>query len=158
MKMTGTECFTTLIHGVENLFGSSTTYSSPILFTFWFMRDLIDVVVLTPVIYYAIKKLKGWFLLLLAIFYITSIWPYIPGLTITSLFFFSIGAYFSINNKLIVNEFKKYRNPVFLIYLILVVVMVYFNSSFSTIGTTIHPLLIIVGVVSAINVCLKKVP
>lgn len=137
--------------GVENLFGMTTAMSSPILVPLWFMRDLMVMVVLTPVIYFAIRKLKVWFLLLLAIFYITKIWPYIPGLTITSLFFFSFGAYFSINKKLIVNEFRRYRNPVFLIYLILLVVMIYFNGSFSTIGTTIYPLLIMAGVVSAIN-------
>ena len=49
-----------------NLVGLPMPASAPILIPFWFMRDLIIVLAITPMIYWAIKKLKFLFVILLA--------------------------------------------------------------------------------------------
>lgn len=74
----------------------------------WFVRDLIVVSLLSPLVYYMIKRLK-----LLAIVVMGILWTVAPKLDVyylsqfsTALFFFSLGAYCSLNKFLF--EFPKY--------------------------------------------------
>lgn len=65
----------------------------------WFMRDLLVVVVFSPVVFWAIKKFSAFFPILLGVLYVSA-WPTIPfvGVNARAFFFFSVGAYFSIKN------------------------------------------------------------
>ncbi|MGC8140665.1 hypothetical protein ACP3W2_24705, partial [Salmonella enterica] len=63
------------------------------------MRDLIVVVVLSPVIYWFVRKTRVFGLGVLLLAYCTQIWTPIPGFSPSAFFFFSIGAYFSIEGK-----------------------------------------------------------
>lgn len=68
---------------------------APILSTLWFLRDLIVMVLLTPLIFHLIRLLKQWFILFIGIIYL--FYPfYSSGMSSTGLFFFTLGAYFSI--------------------------------------------------------------
>lgn len=70
--------------------------SVPILYTLWFLRDLIILCILTPLIYFLIKKIKLLFpIIFLACWYLDLIG--IPGFRSNSIFFFILGAYLSIN-------------------------------------------------------------
>lgn len=70
--------------------------SMPIATQFWYIRDLMVTVLLSPIIYWLIKKWHIYFVIALATLWITNYWPLITGFNITALFFFSLGAYCSI--------------------------------------------------------------
>lgn len=55
------------------------------------------VVVLSPFIYLTVKYIKFYSVIALCILYITGIWVELPGFSVTSVFFFLLGAYFSIS-------------------------------------------------------------
>lgn len=77
----------------------------PIDLPLWYIRDLIILCILSPIIYYInkYKRVGESFILLLIVTYIFSIIK-LP-FNITGLLYFSIGAYFSIHNKnLITNK------------------------------------------------------
>ena len=62
--------------------------SAPLLFTFWYIRDLILTILISPIIYGTIKLFKSYFIMLLAVSYILNLWPYIHGFSIVSIFYF----------------------------------------------------------------------
>lgn len=134
-----------------NLIGVNMPPSSPILVPLWFLRDLMVVIVLTPLIYVILRKLKGWSIALLGLCYITGIFPYIHGLSVLAVFFFSFGAYFSINQKNMIEQLSKVRVYSYIIAIALIVLMVVFNSQYTPVGSYIYPFYTIVGVVAIIN-------
>lgn len=73
----------------------------------WFIRDLIVLVVFTPVIYQFVKRLKIVGLALLYVAYLMLIRVRIPGLSLEGLFFFATGAYMSIRKADFTVLFKK---------------------------------------------------
>ena len=78
-----------------NLFGWTQMKGNPVLFTFWYMRDLLVMTLLSPVIFWYVRK-AGWvgFVLVVAV-YVLRLWPYIP--IYPSCLFFVFGAYWSLN-------------------------------------------------------------
>ena len=69
----------------------------PIHVPFWFIRDLIVMVALSPLIYLLLRLCVGWlryiFLLILTAIYIFGLWPAIPGLSVQAVVFFTLGAF-----------------------------------------------------------------
>ena len=49
-------------------------HSAPILFTLWYLRDLIVAILISPVLYGAIRLFNGYFILFLGIAYIFNLW------------------------------------------------------------------------------------
>ncbi|WP_321331300.1 acyltransferase [uncultured Bacteroides sp.] len=80
----------------------------PLVYPLWFLRDLMVTILLTPFIYAGIRYLKIFFVLFFFSLWIsnTSIVS-IVGVNMEALFFFSLGAYFSINQKNLVTESRK---------------------------------------------------
>ena len=112
-----------------NLFGWSISMSGPFLLPLWFLRDLIVMsFVLSPVIYYGIKYLKGWFIGLLALACILNL-STLPGIGVSGLFFFSMGAYLSIQGKNMVAFFRKGRWGYYLVALVSLVLCVAFDGT-----------------------------
>lgn len=64
-------------------------------------------VLISPLIYSFIKNLKCFFVILLMLLYISGINFPIKGLSYTSLFFFSFGAFLAINKITITDFFSK---------------------------------------------------
>lgn len=77
----------------QALWGGVSPHNIPL----WFVRDLMVVVILSPMVFFIVKYLKIYGILGLCTFYILGLWIKIPGFSVTSLFFFSFGAYFSLN-------------------------------------------------------------
>lgn len=134
-----------------NILGYSTPHTGPILIPMWFIRDLIVTVLITPIIYKILKEFKIWAISILAICYITEIWPYIHGFSITAIFFFCFGAYFSIHNLNIVNELKRTRKWIFYLYFLTTILMIFLHGNLTTVGQRIYPIYIIIGVMTIIN-------
>jgi fucose 4-O-acetylase-like acetyltransferase len=79
----------------DNLLGWTQMKSNPVLFTFWYVRDLMVMTLLSPAIFWYVRK-TGWagFVLAVAV-YVLRLWPYIP--IYPSCLFFVFGAYWSLN-------------------------------------------------------------
>jgi fucose 4-O-acetylase-like acetyltransferase len=90
----------------------------------WFLRNLIVLVALSPLIFYYIRKLKLLGIVVLYILFLSDMWMNVAGLEIVGFFYFSMGAYFSINRKPIECFFNKYWQLCILISIPLLIVMV----------------------------------
>ena len=85
----------------------------PINTPLWFIRDLIIVVIFTPLIYHILRYTKYFLIVVLGIlFFIPNI--HIPYLS--AFLFFSIGSYLSIYKKDMVNEFGRYFKVSMIVY------------------------------------------
>ena len=88
----------------------------PINYQFWFLRDLIILVVAAPLIFYFIRSTKGYGILLLGVLWLfEDRLPYNLFL-LSSLFFFGSGAFFSISKTDFTQVFGKICYPVVLLY------------------------------------------
>ena len=126
-------------------------YDSPL----WFLRDLIVVTIMTPIIYYAIKKLGLFIISILFVAYISRIWTLLPGFHITAFFFFSTGAYFALNKMNIIQFADKYRLLFIPFCIILLVASTIYDGANTFIGQNIYLLFICTGVFTAFYVALK---
>lgn len=71
--------------------------TSPANVPMWFIRDLMVIVLFSPLVYYSVRK-SGLFLIVLLLCYIFNVWIPLSGFSVTSYFFFSIGAFACIKN------------------------------------------------------------
>lgn len=112
-----------------NWLGLNIPSSAPILIQLWFIRDLIIVVVFSPLLYLCIKKIKIYFLFILGICYISNTFIPINGFSSVSFFWFSLGAYLSINEKNMVETLFRYRNISIAISITLLIPLVWLNAN-----------------------------
>ena len=90
-----------------SLIEGGSTLKAPIAVQFWFIRDLIVVMICSPIIYFAVK----WFIILsgrrplvryllfFVVIYAFGYWPDIVGLDPECWLFFAYGAYYGIRRK-----------------------------------------------------------
>lgn len=140
-----------------DLWGNPDIASSPILVPFWFMRDLIVCVFLTPLFWLVFKKQNAkWVKVvgasILVILYFTQTSFGIPGLSSNALFYFGIGTALSINEAGICNTIGKWRIPGYLLFGILFIVEVCLFGHNTFWGNIIYPFYVFAGVVTIINV------
>lgn len=134
----------------ENILGWATASYGPFNLPLWFLRDLIVVTLLSPLVYYFVKYTKFYGILFLSILYCFKIWLTIPGFSVKAFFFFSFGAYFSIYAKNMVAEFRKVK------WLWSILALVSVGLSLFFVGTKINRYSIITyvifGTITAINI------
>lgn len=70
--------------------------SSPIDYPLWFVRDLMVMCLLSPVIYFALRRGRTLWLFVTGILWFFDFNSRIPGFSSVAMFFFSVGAYLSI--------------------------------------------------------------
>lgn len=90
----------------------------------WFLRDLIIVSLLTPIIYIGVKRLGYWLFVLLLPVYLTGIWAIQPGLNPYAICFFTLGAYLSIQRINLIEASVKLEKTVYLLSVLLALVMI----------------------------------
>lgn len=88
----------------------------PINGVLWFIRDLMIVVLFSPLLYWALRYLRWMGLLLGGGMWILGVHSSIPSMT--AIFFFSLGAWFSINSRNFVADFKPFFPYGFILYLL----------------------------------------
>ena len=82
-----------------NLVDDTAFKSVPFNYPLWFLRDLMVIVCLSPLVYYIVKKLRMLLVLMLIGYWLSS-WDFsITGLDKSCVTFFCLGAYFSIHKK-----------------------------------------------------------
>lgn len=102
--------------------------SGPIDLPLWFIRDLMVICLITPLIYFFIKKLDWLFLLIVGALYLLSYWQYFYFNT-RAILFFSLGAYLAINKINLVNISKKPGPFFFLLAFIVSVLLTIYKTN-----------------------------
>jgi len=77
-------------------FGNEQLMTAPANMPLWFLRDLMVVSLLTPIIYIAIRRFGCWLMAILTIAYLSGVYAFLPGLSAYAVFFFTFGAFLSI--------------------------------------------------------------
>lgn len=119
----------------------------PLSVQFWFLRDLIILCILSPLLFLLIKHLSTLFVFILLILWSTNtqITPLLSGrelITIETLTFFSIGAYISIKKIKINSITNSTIIPIIisgLLFVVLIAIRIYIDptTSFKNLGSTI---------------------
>ena len=136
---------------VTSALNDSTGGLYPIDVPLWFIRDLMVMVLFSPVIYWIIKRVGNVFLVLMCLLWFSS--PlYIPKDSyvmslITASTFFSIGASFSINKMDLVSSFQRWMFVPFIYIPIAIADALTKNQEYNV---YFHKLGILVGIVSAV--------
>lgn len=132
--------------------GGETFMTYPAVVPLWFIRDLMVVMILSPLIFFCLKKFGKTFLSLLALCFVSRVWFDVPGFRIDAVFFFSFGAYFSIHQKTIIEFCRKISVPALMLACLTFVPAVLVDAWNNTpIGQNIMPFFRIAGVICAFN-------
>ena len=90
----------------------------------WFLRDLMIVSLLTPIIYIGVKRLGYWLIVLLLPIYLTGIWAIQPGLNPYAICFFTLGAYLNIQRINLIEASVKMEKTVYILSVLLALAMI----------------------------------
>ena len=129
----------------------------PIAFQFWFMRDLMVVMVFSPVIYIWVKYLRIFGVFILGALWLSGFWFNVPGFSIVAFFAFSTGAYFSVHKKNFATIFSSILPYSSVAYLI--VALADLCTKGGTYNPNIHIIEIIAGCIFIIGfaaTCINK--
>ena len=104
-------------------FGWELLMTAPANMPLWFLRDLMVVSLLTPIIYILINKLGYWLMGLLTILYLSGVYAFIPGLSAYAIYFFSFGAFLSIRKMDLVVSLKRVEIPAYVLSVLFAIAM-----------------------------------
>ena len=115
-------------------FGHEQLMTAPANMPLWFLRDLMVVSLLTPIIYILVRKSGYWLIGVLTVLYLSGVCAFIPGLSAYAVFFFTIGAFLSIRKMDLVDSLKRFEWPAYGLSVIFAISMLltYRTSVFSS--------------------------
>lgn len=121
--------------------GIHTYNSGPALLPFWYMRDLILMVLFSPIIYWLIKRIKIVFIILLIAIYTLDVKvSWISGTIVYASLFFSLGAYFAIKKQDFTDVLWRRKKLICLLAVILMALQTYMGASMGNhVSCMIHP-------------------
>lgn len=99
--------------------------NSPINLPLWFVRDLMVLVLFSPVIFVIAKNLKFVGVMILIAFYLLGIELPIAGFSTTGIAFFTVGCYMRINKLEIVDNFRRYETCSYIVSLAALALQIY---------------------------------
>lgn len=91
----------------------------PINYPLWFIRDLMVLVVFSPLVYAMVRYLRQYALALLGFLWLIYDGASSPGLSPTAWFFFSLGAFYSVHRRNFVVETRPLLRGAALLYVVL---------------------------------------
>lgn len=94
----------------------------PICYQFWFIRDLMVVVLCSPLIYYFVCYFKIIGVFILGILWCFGMWPPIIGFSSVAFFFFTFGALFAIRKHNFVTDFIPLHFASTISYLLIIII------------------------------------
>lgn len=104
-------------------FGNEQLMTAPANMPLWFLRDLMVVSLLTPIIYILVRRLGYWLMAVLTVLYLSGVCAFIPGISAYAVFFFTLGAILSIRKMDLVEIFNRFEWPAYGLSIILGVAM-----------------------------------
>ena len=106
--------------------GADNWMTAPADMPLWFLRDLMVVTLLTPLLYVVLKRMGKIILPLLTLFYLSGIGAFaLPGLSVYALYFFSLGAWLSVNRLDLVASALRVESAAYVLSLLLGVAMLF---------------------------------
>ena len=96
----------------------------PVNMPLWFLRDLMAVSLLTPILYIGVKKLGWWIFVILLPIYVTGIWGIQPGPNPYAICFFTLGTFLSIRKMNLIGTFRRFEIPTYLLTVALGLAMI----------------------------------
>ncbi len=105
-------------------FGNEQLMTAPANMPLWFLRDLMVVALLSPIIYIGIRKMGGWLLIILTPLYLSGVCAFIPGLSAYAVYFFTLGAFLGIRKMDIVETCMKFEKPSYTLAIIFGLAMI----------------------------------
>lgn len=116
---------------VSVFWGSDEFWGNPIDFPLWFIRDLMVVMVLSPVLYCFVKYLKIYGLAVLSILWIFGLSIPVTGLEIRAVLFFSIGMFLGINKIDFISKILRlHRFPLTCLYFFSIALIFILRSNY----------------------------
>lgn len=106
--------------GLWHIWWDKTSGTMPFDSPLWYVRDLIIVVCLSPIIYWLIKRIGLLLPVVIGILYVSGLWPNVTGFSPTAYLFFSIGATYALKNRLMIDMPSKMK------YILLILASVFF--------------------------------
>lgn len=132
-----------------NWFGQSVPMTGPFAVPLWFLRDLMVMMVFSPLLWCLFRYLKAWGLALIVLCHVSQVG--IPGFTTTTILFFGAGAYCSLNGIDTTQWTWKYRYLIYVAALVLWVVDTFYDGYLTPVGNRIFPFFEIVGSMAVFN-------
>lgn len=125
----------------------------PVNFPLWFVRDLMVVVLCTPLLYHLLRQARHHAVMVLgAAWFVLGYWDLgYAYMLLTAFFFFSWGAYMSMGGKDMVEEFGRFFSLSCLLYPLLSLLFIVSAHYFPELSETIKRLNILVGLLFAYN-------
>ena len=103
--------------GACSVFGYPVPCAFPIDGPLWYVRDLMLICLLSPLVYYFIKYTRKIGLFALILVYVLQVWPFMVFMQGISLCFFSMGAYSALNHVSFTNKNSCYLSAcLFLVF------------------------------------------
>lgn len=140
--------------GVEHIY--------PIAYHFWFIRDLMVMILLSPLFFIVIKYTK-----ILGVICFAVLWglnyriPYVGmiGMSSAAIFFFMLGSWLSINRKNIITECRKYDMVSYVIYpLFIILDICTMHGTHENYNIYIHNIGILLGIIFCCNIACILIP
>ena len=103
---------------------SLSIFIEPANMPLWFLRDLMIVSLLTPIIYIGVRKLGYWIFAILLPIYLTGLYAVQPGLTPYAICFFTLGGFLSIRKMNLIETCMKYETPSYVLTVLLGIGMI----------------------------------
>lgn len=119
-------------NGLFVLLNASNKDAYPIDVPMWYIRDLMIMAIVSPLIYYLLKKMGLWFLIVPGLLWYstkTGIVSLDGYYFITALFFFSWGGYLGVNKLNMIDEMRRFRYAPLLWALLIVIDAIYNHPS-----------------------------
>lgn len=146
-RFNGNFDFTAIIRSFIGIKGETGAF--PIVYQMWFIRDLFCIVLISPLIFYLISKFRLYYIGVISVLWIIGVEIPVLGdycLSMSSIFFFSFGAYFSIM-KLNILIIAKKTTIIAYTYPILLALDLIFKS------TILHNITILCGLLLVFLFC-----
>ncbi len=138
-----------------DLWGQPNYATAPFLVPFWFMRDLLVCVIISPIFWMLFRaRSPKWLLItgliLISILYFTQTSLRIPGFTSLSFFYFGMGAMLALRNKSLVEFFSHKKRLAWCLYFALLITEIVLDGHNTFMGNIIYPFYVCIGVWSLI--------
>ena len=95
---------------------------------FWFLQCLFVLFLISPIIYYLIKYLRHFILIIIGFLYFTDFIPTMPGIQCNAIVFYMLGAYCSIMRIDFISIFKRIPVQAHIILMIAAILISYWQN------------------------------
>lgn len=111
---------------ISQITGLADDQKSCLVGAFWFLQCLFVLFLVSPLIYYIIKYLRHFVLIILGFLYFTDFIPEMPGIQCNAIVYYMLGAYFSIMSVDFIAILKRIPIQIYILFFISGLLISYF--------------------------------